>query len=486
MRQSTQGAGVLVFLLALLLIAASLGPATPLKLSSAVQTPSSGSSILQPSLKRNVFVFLDRFLDRSNTTTPAQIQAKLDAVNAYFSAVTFGAWTFNWTLFYPRLGEPWYMVNETYAQAAANPDLTPLATVILQAYRDGVKFPAPGKYPLVPSALIFHVGNDSAMTGNSTDIWSLTTGPYCSGSQTSPPNAFCLLTAIVAETDPVGIIAHELTHELQRFDESGVPLGITLGHSVGPLPPGMVPVDWWDIMYQGLRNPNGTGTEPAEFMAWNRMSLGLLPPSQIAVVDRGQTATVTLNDLEEPTSEFQAIRIPIGNDSLSHWYYVVELRKGVSYDAYFPWLAAMYPNRVGMLVYFVNVSKYSEPFHVFLVKAHVGDANAQQALFGPCSSPCVSALSMVNVTNRVSISILSTSNSSFVVNVANAVASSSGSPCPGVMCFLGLIDIGAFSWLFNATIVVGAAVGAVAWTIKRRRAKRAHGVGTPEQLKSRL
>lgn len=485
-------AGVVVVVLAATALAWAPSPA------SIPPSALGGFSILQPSMKRNVYVFLDQFLDRTNTTTPAEITARLDAVNAYFSAVTNGAWTFNWTLFYPALGSPWYAVNETYAQAGASSNLTPLADVIQQAYDSGVRFPAPQTYPLVPSALIIHAGDDGAMTGNTTDIWSVTTGPYCSGFHTNPPNAFCLLTAIVAETDPVGIIAHELTHELQRFDENGNPMGITLQHSAGSLPPGMLPVDWWDPMYQGLRNPTNNasiapGTYPSEFMAWNRMSIGFLPLSQIAVVDHGQSATVTLNDLEEPATGDVAIRIPVVNASTYRSYYFVELRKGVSYDAYFPWLTSIYPNRIGLLVYWINVTQYGQPWQVFLMKAHTTDVTAQQALYGPCSSPCVSAMSFTNATTSVSLTITSTSSSAFVVQVTNAgsgspspVPNPGGSPpsgpttspppastCPSGGCFLGFVDLGSDGWLLNAAIVAGLFVVGIAMVVRRYRRVRA-------------
>lgn len=476
--KSAPGAWALAALAAVLLATATLGPAPPPAQPSPAPVPVQSQAVSQPALKRDIYVFLDRFLDRTNTTTPAEILARLAAVNAYFSEVTHGAWTFNWTLFYPVLGTGWYTVNLTYAQAGAASDLTPLAAVIQQAYDSGIRFPPPGTYPLVPSALIIHAGDDGAMTGNTTDIWSVTTGPYCSGLQTSPPNAFCLLTAIVAETDPVGVIAHELTHELQRFDELGNPMGITLGHSVGPLPAGMVPVDWWDIMYQGLRNPTGNasipkGTYPAEYMAWNRMSLGFLPLSQIAVVDRGRSASVTLDDLEEAASGVQAIRVPIANTSLGRQYYFVELRKGVSYDAYFPWLTAIYPGRIGMLVYWVNVSRYGEPFQIFLVKAHSADVTAQNALFGPCSAPCVSAMSMVDPAAGVNITITSTSDSAFVLQVNNAAAPPPGTACPGIGCFLGFVDVGGWGLALNAALVTVAGIVVAAFAMRRRRGKRA-------------
>ncbi len=480
MRRSTKRVGVLVILPVLFMVTASLAPVPPPVSASSSASPSANATVLQPAIKRDIYVFLDQFLDRTNRTTPAQILARLDAVDAYFLATTDGAWAFNWTLFYPTLGQPWYMVNETYAQAGANTDLTPLADVIMQAYQAEVTYPAPGKYPLVPSALIIHAGDDGAMTGNSSDIWSVTTGPYCSGTRTNPANAFCLLTAIVAETDPVGVIAHELTHELQRFDEFGNPMGITLGHSAGTLPTDMVGVSWWDPMYQGLRNPTGNasippGTYPAEYMAWNRMSLGFLPLSQIAVVDRGQSATVTLNDLEEPSTGDLAIRIPIVNTSLYHTYYFVELRKGISYDAYFPWLTTIFPDRLGMLIYWVNVSVYGEPFQIFLLKAHSVDATAQQALFGPCASPCVPSLTMTDQPHQVNVTIESTSNASFVVHVENAPGASTpagGGTCPSLGCFLGLVNVGAWGLAANLGLLLAAAGALTVLAVRSRRRSR--------------
>ncbi len=493
-RTCPSGAWVVPALAAVVLVLASLASVPTSRDQASAPLAAQSSTIVQPSLKRTIYVFLDQFLDRANTTSPAEILARLDGVNAYFSAVTNGAWTFNWTLFYPALGQPWYMVNETYAQAGSSSNLTPLADVIMQAYNSGIRFPAPGTYPLVPSALIIHAGDDGAMTGNATDIWSVTTGPYCSGFRTNPPNAFCLLTAIVAETDPVGVIAHELTHELERFDEYGNPMGITLGHSAGTLPAGMVPVDWWDPMYQGLRNPPNNasipkGTYPSEFMAWNRMSIGFLPLSQIAVVDRGQSATVTLDDLEKPTTGTQAIRIPVGNDSMYHWYYFVELRKGISYDAYFPWLTSLYPDKIGMLVYWVNVSKYGQPFQIFLMKARATDISAQQALFGPCSSPCTPALSFVDPANHLNLTIVSMSDSAYVVQVNNAVSSSSAPPpppppppagCTGPSCSLGGFQVNSLDLLIAVVLVLGTGLAAVAIALRRRRARRVTRAGWAE------
>lgn len=432
-------------------------------------------------MKRNIYVFFDQFLDKANTTSPGQILPKLDAVNAYFSEVTHGAWTFNWVLFYPSLGQSWYVANETYVQAGKNPDLTPLANVIFVANQSGTILPV---VPLccypdnANSAIIFHAGNDGAMTANSTDIWSVTTGPVCSGLTTNPPNAWCFLTAIVAETDPIGVIAHEMTHELQRFDESGNPLEITLGHSTGTLPPGMVPVDWWDIMYQGLRNPTNNasiprGTYPTEYMAWNRMSLGLLPLPQVAAVSGGRSETIALNDLEEPTSGYQAIRIPIGSNPSHHWYYFVELRKGISYDYYFPWLTNIYPDREGMLVYWVNSSIYGEPFHIFLVKAHSNDVTAQTALFGPCNTPCASSMSMYDAANNINVTITSTSSSQFLVQVNNASNQPFLLVCsnPSIQCFLGFLDFGGLGLLLNATLAFGTGFGLAILATKRRHEK---------------
>ncbi len=112
MKRSTHRVAVLAILPVVLLLTAGLAPGPPPVSPSASASPGAAAAVLQPAIKRNVYVFLDRFPDRTNTTTPAQILARLAAVDAYFSAATNGAWTFNWTLFYPTLGQPWYLVNE--------------------------------------------------------------------------------------------------------------------------------------------------------------------------------------------------------------------------------------------------------------------------------------------------------------------------------------------------------------------------------------
>ena len=430
------------------------------------------SAVLQPSIKRNVYVFLDEFPDVKNSTSPTHLLSLLSQINSYFDNVTFGAWQFNWTLYYPSLGQQWYTVNETYLHAGSNSNLTPLFQVITQAYSSGSVFPTEPQccYPTnTLSALIIHAGNSSAITGRvGYDIWPVTTGPYCVG----PPGGLtCLLGSVIAETDPIGIVIYEMTHELQQFNEFGVPDGNGFPDPTGAAPSSnMIPSNW-DEMWQGLYNGNPTGTRPIEYSAYTRMSLGFLPLSQIAVVDKGQSTTISLNDLEEPTIGFQAIRVPIRNDTDGYsYFYMIELRKGVSTDYYYPWAINQYPNRTGMLIWYFRSRMTGGTINGFLVKAHASDNTAASALFGPCTAPCVSSMSMHDPTSGIDITILSTTSSSFLIHASNRATS----PCPSIWCFLGFLDFGYLGLALNG-VILGFGIF-IATLFLKRRGKRAVGI----------
>ncbi len=428
-------------------------------------------TISQPAIKRNIYVFFDQFQDVTNSTPPSHILSLLNKINTYFSNVTFGAWQFNWTLYYPSSGQPWHVVNETYAQAGNNWNLTPLFEVITEAYNSGSVFPSEPQccYPTnTLSALIIHAGNSSAITGKvGYDIWPVTTGPYCVG----PPGALtCLLGSVIAETDPIGIIIYEMTHELQQFNEYGVPDGDGFPDPTGAVPSSNMILSNWDEMWQGLYNGNPTGTRPIEYGAYTRMSLGFLSLSQVAVVNKGQSATISLNDLEEPTNDYQAIRVPIRNDTNGFsYFYMIELRKGVSTDYYYPWAIDQYPNRTGMLIWYFRSKMTGGTINGFLVKAHTWDSNAATALFGPCTTPCIPSMSMYDSPNNINVTIISASNSSFLVHVNNLGTPSSIQGCPDIWCFLGFLDFGPWGLLMNTILIVSCSIVVLGVTMRRRR-----------------
>jgi hypothetical protein len=427
-------------------------------------------TVLQPSIKRNVYVFFDEFPDVKNSTPPSHLLLLLSQINSYFNNVTFGAWQFNWTLYYPSLGQPWYMVNETYARAGSNGDLTPIFEVISQAYNSGSVFPSEPQccYPTnTLSALIIHAGNSSAITGKvGYDIWPVTTGPYCVG----PPGGLtCLLGSVIAETDPIGVIMYEMTHELQQFNEFGIADADGFPDPTGAIPSSTMIGSNWDEMWQGLYNGNPIGTRPIEYGSYTRMSLGFLPLSQIAVVNRGQAATVALDDLEEPTSGYQAIRVPIRNDTNGFsYFYMIELRKGVSTDYYYPWAVNQYPDRTGMLIWYFRSRMTGGTINGFIVKAHDWDTSAATALFGPCKTPCNSSMSMYDSTNNISVTIISTSNSSFQVHVNNLAPLPSNQGCPNIWCFLGFFDLGYLNTALNG-FVLGLSISIAILLYQRRR-----------------
>ena len=432
----------------------------------------------QPPTKRNVYLFLVQFLDAKNETSPERILSKLGQVNSYFNNVTYGAWQFNWTLIYPSLGKPWFTANETYAQAGVYDSTAklPMVKVVSQAWN------ATGPFPDISSSccnnfsntnifLIIHAGNDSAFTGNQNDIWSITAGPVYITSTISYDLSF------VAENDPVGMMIYEVTHQLEWFTENRQVFG-QIGEGFpdptwGIPPTGMASTTPMDLMFGGGGYPNGP--HPSDYGVFDRLTLGF--PINVTKVDHGQSTTVSLGSVEQHSSLPQGILVPVKTQILNgnpyNYFYVIELRTGnVSGDgdSYFPWNTGLFPSKTGLLIWYFNYSEVGGGVRGYLVKAHQFDTNARSAMFGPCAQSCTNT-ALHDATNGIDITILSASNSSFMVEVSNAPAGSliSICPTPNITCFLGFLDVGGWGLVLDVVLAISVGTFAIVLMIKRRR-----------------
>jgi len=433
-------------------------------------------TMLQPQTKRNVYVFLVQFLDSKNETSPSQILNKLSQVNSYFKNVTFGAWQFNWTLIYPGLGQPWFTANETYAEAGVYNSTAklPMAKVVAQAWNQIGPFPniasdCCNNFNATNIFLIIHAGNDSAVTGNPKDIWSITAGPV----YLAPTISYDL--SFVAENDPIGVMIYEMTHQLEWFTETGQVFG-QIGEGFpdpnwGISLPGMTNTSPMDLMFGGGGYPDGP--HPSDYGVFDRLTLGF--PINVTRVSSGRTETVSLADIEEHTTESQGILIPVKTEILGgspyNYFYVVELRNGNvagDGDSYFPWNTGLFPDKIGLLIWYFNYSEVGGGVRGYLVKAHSFDTDATSAMFGPCAQSCTN-MTLKDVVNDVGITILSTSNSSFLVQVDNNSVRSLVCSSLSVSCFLGFLDLGPWSLMVNTILIVSCAIVVFGITMRRRR-----------------
>lgn len=361
---------------------------------------------------------LVKFTDQPNTTKPSQVVSTLSAMNNYYYEDSYGSTSFQ-TSISPN-GPAWYTLPSSmsyYGTDTASADNQLVDDGLRAAFNNGVDL-SQFKF-----ATLVHAGNDEAMTHVLSDIHSFTIQGYVFS--TGPLTSIKISTSVVAETDPVGVYAHESGHLL------GLP---DLYDVTGRIDPTNNFLGYWEIMALGEWNPNnglpcpGTspcpGTYPALHSAWSKTQLGWLAGGQscgptasgTCIVQSGSTANITLQNLEQSTSGVQAVKIPIAfNRDGTMTYYLLEMRAKLgTYDRYLPFPTS-YPD-AGLLIYNVNESIAAGHGSIRLIDAHPG-GGLDDAPFGPCFSPCVSVNTFSDQPNYVKVIITSTSTTGYSVTV---------------------------------------------------------------------
>jgi len=370
------------------------------KVSSLPLKPLSGA---QPTL-----VVLIVFSDKANTTSPTKIANTLSDMNTYYAEDSYGIVSFATTLT-PPPSSPWYSLQQTmeyYSSNTASIDNQLVTDSLQSAYKAGVNF---HDYKF---AIIVHAGNDEAMTHASTDIHSFTIPGYVFNP--SPLDSFQISTSVVSESDPVGVYSHEAGH-LQSLPD--------LYDLTQQIDPTNNFVGYWEIMALGEWNPNNgnplqpsPGTFPSQHSSWSKIRLGWISNSSIRTVYPGNLSTISVQDLELPTTGIQAVKIPISvNSDGSLSYYLVEMRAKLgTYDQYLPF-PSDYPG-AGLLIYKVNDSIAGGHGNLRLIDAHPG-GDLSDAAFGPCSSPCASNNTFSDPTNFVKIIVTTANTTAYTIIV---------------------------------------------------------------------
>jgi M6 family metalloprotease-like protein len=353
-------------------------------------------------------VVLIGFSDKTNSTSPTRIANTLSLMNNYYAEDSYGIVSFSTTLS-PSASSRWYSLPQTmeyYSSNTAGIDNQLVTDSLQAAYKAGVNF-HDYKY-----AIIVHAGNDEAMTHTSTDIHSFTIPGYVFNP--SPLDSFQISTSVVSESDPAGVYCHEAGH-LQ-----GLPDLYDLTQQIDPVNNF---VGYWEIMALGEWNPNNgnplqpsPGTYPSQHSSWSKIKLGWISNSSMRTVYPGNLTTITVQNLELPTSGIQAVKIPISvNSDGSLSYYLIEMRAKLgSYDQYLPF-PSDYPG-AGVLIYKVNESIAGGHGNLRLIDAHPG-GDLSDAAFGPCSSPCVSNNTFSDATNFVKIIVTTTNPTAYTIIV---------------------------------------------------------------------
>ena len=343
----------------------------------------------------------------ANTTSPSKISDTLSGLDNYYAEDSYGIVAFSTTI--SPATAPWYTLSHTmeyYSSATISVDNQLVSDSLQAAYNSGVNLHN-YKY-----AIVVHSGRDEAMSHASTDIHSYTLPGYVFNP--SPLNSFQISTSVVSESDPVGVYCHEAGHLL------GLPDLYDLTQQIDPANNF---VGYWEIMALGEWNPNNAnpaqppaGTYPSQHSAWSKLNLGWITNSSIRWVYPGNSTTITLQNLERPTSGIQAVKIPISvNSDGSLSYYLVEMRAALgTYDQYLPF-PSEYPG-AALLVYRVNDSISTGRGNLRLVDAHPG-GDLNDAGFGPCSSPCISNNTFSDPANFVKIIVTNTTSTAYTMVV---------------------------------------------------------------------
>src|SRR5713226_897250 len=357
---------------------------------------------------QRTIVITVQFPDKGNSSSPTQILTMLSNMNNYYNEDSFGTVSFQ-TSMTPGASSSWYTLPNPmtyYGADTVSSDNQLVSDSLQAAYNAGVNL---ASYRF---AIVVHSGNDEAMTHVTADIHSFTIPGYVFNP--APLISYKISTSVVAESDPTGVFCHEAGHLL------GLP---DLYDLTGQIDPANNFLGYWEIMALGEWNPNTgnplqprPGTYPSHHSIWSKIQLGFVPSSRVAVVQPGQSANITLKNLETPTAGTQSVKIPIAaNQDGSLTYYLVEMRAKIgTYDQYLPF-PSDYPG-AGILIYKVNESIAAGHGSVRLIDAHPG-GDLSDAPFGPCNSPCVSDNTFSDQANFVKVIVTTTSTTSYSVLV---------------------------------------------------------------------
>jgi len=357
---------------------------------------------------QRTIVITVRFPDKGNATSPRQILTMLSNLNNYYNEDSYGTVSFQ-TGMTPPASSSWYSLPNAmtyYGADTVSSDSQLVSDSLQAAYNAGFDL---SNYKF---AIVVHSGDDEAMTHVTSDIHSFTIPGYVFNP--APLVSYKISTSVVAESDPTGVYCHEAGHLL------GLP---DLYDLTGQIDPANNFLGYWEIMALGEWNPNNgnplqpkPGTYPSQHSIWSKIQLGFVPSSRIAVVQAGQTANITVQNLETPTAGTQAVKIPVAaNQDGSLTYYLVEMRAKIgTYDQYLPF-PSDYPG-AGILIYKVNESIPAGHGSVRLIDSHPG-GDFSDAPFGPCNAPCVSNNTFSDQANFVKVIVTTTGTTSYSVLV---------------------------------------------------------------------
>ena len=336
--------------------------------SSAIPAPISG--IL------NVLLIPVMFSNFLNTTSiESSLSLKITSLSFYYSEVSYGQVTLNTTIFPSWITLP--QTREYYgADSGSEIDVNwfSFVTDSLNAVNSSVDF---RNYGYV---LLVHAGRDEAASGDPLDLWSqasVGTQPFVYDGGVN------LGFAILSETDPYGVFAHEFGHNLglpDLYDYGGSQTFVR---------------DWSVMDYGSWLMP------PPSFMSPEKTWLGWISSDNITGVNKGQALNLTIAKLETP-DDILAAKIPVGSR-----YYSIEYRRQVLTDSALP--------MEGVIVSYVDESLNSGQGIIKVKSADPSQPNLYDAAF-------TQGETFIDYANEVAVKVLSLTPDNASIRVQNGFA----------------------------------------------------------------
>jgi len=339
---------------------------------------------LAPSGSQSAIVLCVEFTNLNHTRTKSEISdVVFNRVNQYYREVSYNK------IFLTGSVSRWYQMNKTvgaYGRDSAlniddtNSDGSPDSYTLIQEAIDAAD--PETDFSQYSYVIVLHAGPGQETSGNSNDLWSCA---YLMGIWFRTRDGVSFSKAMLVPeiesqgADTVGVIAHEF------------------GHLLG-LPDLYDPyrrsdyVGRWGLMGKGLWNGNPPSSSPAHMLAWEKIRLGWISESQIAVVSSGVIRNVTLSPFELNGTTL-VVKIPITDRT----YFLLELRQRIGFDVALP--------DTGLLVTHVD-GEVSGPGSVTIVDANPLTATMDDATFKP-------GRTFSDLTNKIFVSILGTSGQNF-------------------------------------------------------------------------
>ena len=272
---------------------------------------------------QSVIVILVRFKDIANIETRDEVKdIVFRRLNDYISQVSYGAaWLTG------NVTSQWYQLSRSRSYYGAGPASSErYMDLIIDSVRAADREVNFLNYEYV---MIVYAGDDQDRSLNPNDITS--GGAYGNGFPiTTGEGTLGFGITWLAEKDPIGPYARYLAYNFR--------LPNLLNRAGNPLADNFVAE--WDLMGHGFWANNGS--TPAELTSWSRIRLGWMTETRLTEVNATESKTVDIEQLETSSDGVKAVRLPVSR----YTYYLIEVRRKVSYDSYLP--------DEGVLILYVN------------------------------------------------------------------------------------------------------------------------------------